>query len=477
MWESGLFLNCNVYWDCPTNCRYCFSMLNRRSHNVVGKSATDKALGTLVSLVNKVFSPRYDETDPLQFFLREGYPVMVSNNSDPLSALEVEHGYTRQYLDVLADCGSPVNLLSKWQGWKHLDQDAYIETFKRNPNLWCSITITADNDASLRKWEPGAPTLDERLAIIRQLTGAGIQVDVRVVPFIFGDSFPNGDWDDPETYRPFIQRVKDAGAFGLAVAPIDFGIYDAKSCDATCKRWVSANAWSASDQDKPWHYYLPDVDIWRMVSKLWYQEARAAGLRCGVHQGFASTTYEASEPYGVVVGPEWMDRYQYLSWVNTANVLRQMQEDYNAPVIASSRQVAAYTCEGHRHAEQRFRWDKWRDCIPYPIGNVAYQAHCLHDPDGATFEKVMRMQLDTVTKWSDSIWCDIATAPVSAGDDTDEQVADDKDGVMLSYDANRPRSSWASCLAGRGWNGRTQGELADAVLVDGSPAWINTDER
>ena len=107
MWESGLFLNCNVYWDCPVECSYCFSRLNRLAHHTVGKSATHKALGTLSSLVNKAFGPKYDDTDPVQFFLHEGYPVMVSNNTDPLSSLEVEFGYTKQYLETLADCGSP----------------------------------------------------------------------------------------------------------------------------------------------------------------------------------------------------------------------------------------------------------------------------------------------------------------------------------------------------------------------------------
>jgi len=427
MWETGLFLNCNVYWDCPTACRYCFSRLNRIGHNVVGKSATNKALGTLTGLVNKAFGPKYDPTDALQFFLHEHYPVMVSNNSDPLSQLEVAHGYTRQYLEVLADCGSPVNLLSKWAGWEGLDQDAYLATFKRFDRFWASITITADNDASLAKWEPGAPSLEVRLKIIRQLTAAGIAVDVRVIPFFFTDSFPGGPWDDGTTYRPFLQQIKEAGAFGVSLSHLDFSIYDAYAIDETCKQYVRQHEWVCSQLDKPWAYFRPDPSIMAEVSRIWYEEATSLGLKCGVHQAVNSTTCREGDLYCAVVGPDWLDLS--LSWVRAAQDFRCLQRQYGALIVATSRQVAEAITAEHRHADHQFSWKSWRDTLPsHATGDMDYEARCDTMPRQVSLADIMAFQMDELT-WPDSILADLATAPVSV--EAGNQLYDEEGGFAL----------------------------------------------
>lgn len=472
MWDSGLFLNCNVYWNCPTNCRYCFSMLNRKSHGTVGKTATDKALGTLVSIINTVHSSRYNDRDPLQFFLREGYPVMVSNNSDPLSSLEVEHGYTKQYLEVLAENGNPVNLLSKWQGWADLDQDAYIETFQRNPRLWCSITITADNDDSLHKWEPGAPGLEQRLAIVKQLTDAGIMVDVRVIPFIFGDGFPNGDWDDPETYRPFIQRVKEAGAFAVSMSPLDFSCYDAQSVDDVCKQWVADNEWNRSRADIKWRYYSPDLSMIEEVSRIWHAEVTAAGMNCGVHQSVHSLVSDGTDLSAAVNAPPWHDLS--LSWVKAAHRLKQAQRDLGAPIVTTSAMIAEYITRGHKHADHRFDWAKLRDIVPHPQTNQVYPVKVLHETEGGTLADVIQLQTDDIVGWADCIFSDIATAPATLMQGSGGQIRDDLEGVLISYDADNPRESWAACRTQQGWDGRTVEELRGALLVNGQSPWDET---
>lgn len=470
MWESGLFLNCNVYWDCPTACRYCFSRLNRLSHKAVGRAPTDRALGAFNAVLNKAFGPRYDDSDPVQFFLHEGYPVMVSNNSDPLSALEVAHGYTLQYLHALADAGAPVNLLSKWQGWRDLDQDAYLSAFARFKRFWPSITITADNDAALAKWEPGAPSLDERFAIIRQLADAGHWVDVRVIPFLFTDSFPGGQWDDPATYRPFIERCAQAGARGIAVSPLDLSRFDAHACDACVKEYVAEHDWCSSAGDKAWRYWSPDLSMWEEVSRIWYAEIKAAGLQPGIHQCVNSIIAEEGDLACAVVGPEWHDLS--LSWVRAAQRLRRAQRELGAPIVTTAAMVAEYTTRGHRHASHRFDWRHLRDLVPHPITNDDYNVKLLHKPDsGATFADIIRLQLDDITGWPDSLFADIATAPVTPVQGCGEQVYDDEEGVIVSYDAEQSRPTWAACCTRHGWDGRTITELRTATLVDGSSPW------
>lgn len=465
MWKSGLFLNCNVYWDCPTGCRYCFSRLNREHHKTVGKSATDKALGTLVSRVNKAFGPRYDDTDPAQFFLHERYPVLMSNNSDPLSSLEVEHGYARQYLEVLAEVGSPVNVLSKWGGWAGLDQDAYIATFKRFDKFWAAITITADNDAALAKWEPGAPTIDERLAIIRQLSAAGIDVAVAVVPFMLTDGFPNGAWDDPDTYRPFCHAIKEAGAFGVSVSPLDFDIHSAGVLDAVCKQWVAEHLWSRSADDLRWSYYGMDLSVLAQVEACWQVAAGEVGLKFAPHEVVNTILPDPCESLSATVTPGWVDLT--LSPLRVAHRLREAHDRLGVPIVTSSKAVAAFLTQDHPHREHRFSWVKCRDLVPRPITNLEYHAACLHG-DGATFGDLIRLQIDDMTGWPDTVWGDAGTAPVDVNGGCLEYEGE---GVVISYDAAHPRDTWASCRSDDGWYGRPRDELAEAVFADGEPCW------
>lgn len=468
MWESGLFLNLNTYWDCPTACRYCFSMLNRVSHNWQGRSKTDKSVGKLSNLVNRVFGPRYDDSDALQFFLHEGYPVMVSNTSDPLSALEVEHGYSLQYLQVLADCGSPVNLLSKWQGWSDLDQDTYIAAFKRFERFWASISITADNDASLSLWEPGAPRFAERLAVIRQLANEGIPVDVRCIPFRFDDSFPGGQWDDAETYRPFLEQIRDAGAFGVSVAPLDFGVYQAVACDRVCKQFVADHEWCRSQVDKPWRYFAPDVSIFAEVAGIWSQLCADIGLRFGCHPAFSSFSNRPGNIGGVVVAPDWLDLS--LSWVRATMRLRELQEQHGAPIVTTAGMMAEYITRDHRHAGHQFRRNTW-STLPRGAASSADDDALQGALQYVTLENVIRLQTEALTKHGDSLWCDVATAPITPRQGSGQQLCDDDEGLLISYDQNNLRDSWAACRSGNGWDGRTVDELSDAVLANGESPW------
>lgn len=472
-WETGLFLNANSYFDCPIGCRYCYSRLNREHHNVKGKTKTNAALGTLTSLLNKCDDPnRYNPERMLDFLIHEKFPIMFSNNSDALSNLEIEYGYSKQYLDVFADYQIPVNLCSKWQGWKHLDQDAYIETFKRFDKFFASITITSDDDETLKKWEPGAPTFKERLAIIRQLTDAGIYVDVRVIPFMICESFQNGQWDDPETYRPFLQQIKDAGAQGVAIATLDFSIYDASVCDHVCKKYVADNEWCRSQEDKPWKYFTPDVEIMTMVSQMWYDEAKKIGLRCSVHPAFSSLVMDYEDIRGVAVGPEWLD--MSLSWIRMAHGLRQAQEAYDRPILTTSREVAELVTEGHPYADHQFLRKSCRDLMPYvsakPSGDDMVAEFA--SSEYITFADLMKEQMDSITTWSDSIFADIAISPVTDGGDT--QLFDDNDGVFMIYDADNPRDSLAASRDSKRctkWLGRDiVNEYDDCVLLDGEPA-------
>jgi len=320
MWATGIFLNCNVYWNCPTGCRYCYVRLNRQSNRYTGSAhSPTEGLHKFSLLVNKVFGSRYNPQNALEFAFHERLPMMLSNNSDPLCSLEAEHGYARQYLQVLADLEYPVQILTKAAGWNQLDQDAYIDLFKRFPKLWVSVTITAETPEVSRRWEPGAPTPEQRLTFCRQLTEAGIPVEVHCTPWIPDESF-QGAWDDAGSYRPFLQAVKAAGCFGVTIAPLCYDHSDAAAVTQADREYVKAHEWCNSAPDRPWRYFLPDVSIMAEVNRLFYAEAKALNLECGLHPAFVSSVGDGAELQSSCCSPQWVDKR--LSWIRAANRLR-----------------------------------------------------------------------------------------------------------------------------------------------------------
>jgi DNA repair photolyase len=458
MWATGIALNCNVYWGCTTGCRYCYVHLNRQDAKPCDDDADPAAgLGKFALLLNKVFGDRYNPRNATEYLLHERYPMMLSNQSDAFSALEAQHGYTRQYLQVLADLEYPVQILTKLQGWADLDQEAYIALLKRFPQLWVSVTITGDNDEYSRRWEPGAPTPKERLAAVKQLTDAGIPVEVHCTPYIVGESF-RGAWDDPETYKPFLQQVADAGAFGVTVAPLCYDTPDARHITAEDKAYCQEQAWFNSPTDRPWRYFLPETSLWSEVSRIWYAETEPLELQCGLHPAFVSSVAGPPELDNACCCPPWVDRG--LSWIVAAQRLRELQDEQDgAPVVVSTGMVADFLAEGTAMAEHVFDWTSWRSNIPHRYRDDAYMTRIKAMPAQVTVRDVLHFQLQEMCRWSNCLWSDVATAPLTPAQGSGEQLCDEQGDLLISYDYHHPRASWAVCRTGHGWDGRTVDEV------------------
>jgi DNA repair photolyase len=467
MWATGIYLNCNVYHSCTTGCRYCYVALNRKSEarRQAERDCTSPfhGLSKLTGILNKVFSPRCNEQNATEYFLRERWPMMLSNNSDPLSALELEHGFTYQYLSVLADLEYPVQILTKGQAWHQLDKEKWIALFKRFPRLWVSVTITADNDECRAEWEPNGSSIDDRFSMVEELTREGIACEVHCTPFIPSDSFRSGPWDDIETYRPFIQRVKAAGAFGVTLAPLCFDSTDARVLDRESRAYCTAQQWCNSTTDKPWRLFLPDVSIWECISRLWYSEAKSIGLQCGLHPSFVSLCGDGNELDSSCCTPAWVDKSG--SWINTANRLRRAQDEHKAPIILWADGAAEYQTRKVPYNDHEFSWSSWLSQIPHSYRDAGYEARIASMPKYVRAEDVVSFQLQEMCRWSDSLWVDQCVAPATLEKGT--QLVDDCGNLLVTYDRSSQRDSWAVCRTGHGWDGRTQEDLASAVTADG----------
>jgi DNA repair photolyase len=88
---------------------------------------------------------------------------------------------TRGVIRTLAAGGFPVAVLSKCLSASLED----VNLFRSIPLLKIGTTLTCDNDADSRKWEPGADTPEKRLAIIQGYAVMGIKTFVSFEPVLY----------------------------------------------------------------------------------------------------------------------------------------------------------------------------------------------------------------------------------------------------------------------------------------------------
>ena len=189
----------NPYRGCEHGCIYCYA---RPSHAYLGFSPG------LDFETRLVFKP--DAAALLRAELaRPGYscaPVALGSNTDPYQPVERDLGITRAVLEVLAECGHPVMIVTKSA---RVERDVDILGAMAEANR-CSVAVSVTTlDRSLaRRMEPRASAPHRRLETVRRLTAAGIPTGVMAAPMI---PFLN----DAEL-ETILEHAREAGALGAS---------------------------------------------------------------------------------------------------------------------------------------------------------------------------------------------------------------------------------------------------------------------
>ena len=189
----------NPYRGCEHGCIYCYA---RPSHAYLGFSPG------LDFETQIVFKP--DAASLLRAELgKPSYrcaPIALGSNTDPYQPVERDLGITRAILEVLAECGHPVMIVTKSA---RVERDIDILGAMAGANR-CSVGVSvATLDRSLaRRMDPRASAPHRRLETVRRLTAAGIPTGVLVSPMI---PFIN----DAEL-EAILEHASEAGALGAS---------------------------------------------------------------------------------------------------------------------------------------------------------------------------------------------------------------------------------------------------------------------
>ena len=189
----------NPYRGCEHGCIYCYA---RPSHAYLGFSPG------LDFETRLVFKP--DAAALLRAELaKPDYtcaPIALGSNTDPYQPVERDLGITRAVLEVLAECGHPVMIVTKSA---RVERDLDILGAMAGANL-CSVAVSVTTlDRSLaRRMEPRASAPHRRLETVRRLSRAGVPTGVMAAPMI-----PFLNDSELET---ILEHAREAGALGAS---------------------------------------------------------------------------------------------------------------------------------------------------------------------------------------------------------------------------------------------------------------------
>ena len=165
----------NPYRGCEHGCIYCYA---RPSHAYLNLSPGVDFETRHFAKVNAAELLRSELAKP-------GYQcevISLGANTDPYQPIEREYRITRGILEVLAETGHPVGIVTK-NAMIERDLDILVPMAKKRlVNVFISVN-NLDHELA-RRLEPRCPAPARRLEAIRRLAAAGVPVGVLCAPVI-----------------------------------------------------------------------------------------------------------------------------------------------------------------------------------------------------------------------------------------------------------------------------------------------------
>ena len=173
--DVGFDRSINPYRGCEHGCIYCYA---RPSHAYL-------ELSPGLDFETKLFAKTNAAVLLRETLAKPGYvpkPIALGANTDCYQPIERRYKITRQILEVLAECGHPVTMVTK-SALVERDIDLLAPMAQKNlVQVFVSIG-TLDRELA-RKLEPRAASPQRRLDVLRNLIRNGIPCGVMVAALI-----------------------------------------------------------------------------------------------------------------------------------------------------------------------------------------------------------------------------------------------------------------------------------------------------
>lgn len=176
-------LGLNLYAGCSHNCVYCYNKRDDRPQGRYDQPTKKASLQNIQSDLIILQGAR-DKRPVHISFLGDPYD-MSRRDEDRSSGLlnflggnSCSDSYTRSVIKTFRANDHPFQILTKGGMLAAKDFDLY------GPDDWFGVTLTFDNDADSKKWEPGAALPSDRIEALKEAQKQGINTWVSCEPVI-----------------------------------------------------------------------------------------------------------------------------------------------------------------------------------------------------------------------------------------------------------------------------------------------------
>jgi DNA repair photolyase len=195
----------NPYRGCEFGCKYCYA---RYTHEFMELRQSEQ-------FENEIFAKQWNAAAfraELRRIPRDEH-IAIGTATDPYQPAERRYGLTRRMLELFAaERGLRLSITTK-SDLIARDTALLCEVAKRNV-VYIHMTVTTLDARLARLLEPRAPRPDLRLAAVRTLADAGIQVGVFSSPILPGIN------DDAEALLALAMEAKRCGAIHFGGASL-----------------------------------------------------------------------------------------------------------------------------------------------------------------------------------------------------------------------------------------------------------------
>ena len=197
----------DTYRGCTFSCRYCFA---RDFVTFARRNAEHKEFTYLVGnspegvkrWIDRVEKKDFDYNKAEEVAFKERVPLKIGATADPFPFVEKTELVTYDILKIFQGIDYPVQISTK----NPEVLVGYIDDLK-DGNMVVNVSLTTMNEKHQKVFEPGAISPERRFQAIEKLVEKGVNVYVRIQPFIYQTLMPELD--------AFVERIAKTGCRGF----------------------------------------------------------------------------------------------------------------------------------------------------------------------------------------------------------------------------------------------------------------------
>jgi DNA repair photolyase len=212
---------------CIHNCIYCYAKDQLSSHGY-----WNRPMPFPVNLadIRKTFYTVFETSLKSKWreVLEQRIPLRIGSMSDSFMWIDRKYGVTKELLKILSFYDYPYVIFTRSD---LVATDEYLKLLRKDLTS-VQLSVSGGNERITKLIEPGAPSVERRLATLKKLNAEGLWTTVRLNPFF--PIYPDGFFTDPESIRQrfgtkeacpkfemfdwsFMDQLKDANVPSLLV--------------------------------------------------------------------------------------------------------------------------------------------------------------------------------------------------------------------------------------------------------------------